>query len=123
MNPVLMTVIFVLSAMSAYAQSQQPNAAKLKGDAENVVKIISGDKLKIQTYCEFADLSDQIEQAIQEQDTQKAKELSEKANEMQRKLGPEFAALADDLKVMDPNSQEGQEIGLILDKLDEFCGD
>lgn len=123
MNPVLMTVIFVLSAMSAYAQSQQPNAAKLKEDAENVVKIISGDKLKIQTYCEFADLSDQIEQAIQEQGTQKAKELAEKANEMQRKLGPEFAALADDLKVMDPNSQEGQEIGLILDKLDEFCGD
>jgi hypothetical protein len=55
----------------------------VKADAQNVVKIISGDKLKI-------DLSDQIDEAIQQQDTQKAKELSQKAEELQRKLGPEF---------------------------------
>ena len=123
MNIVLMVAILVLSAMAAYAQGQQPSAAKLKEDAENVVKTISTDKLKIQTYCEFADLSDQIGQAIQEQDTEKAKELSEKANELERKLGPEFATLADDLKDMDANSQDGQDIGSILDRLDEFCGD
>jgi len=52
----------------------------VKADAQNVVKIISGDKLKI-------DLSDQIDEAIQQQDTQKAKELSQKAEELQRKLG------------------------------------
>jgi len=123
MNIVLMVAILVLSAMAAYAQGQQPSAAKLKEDAENVVKTISTDKLKIQTYCEFADLSDQIDQAIQEQDTEKAKELSEKANELEKKLGPEFATLADDLKDMDANSQDGQDIGSILDRLDEFCGD
>lgn len=123
MNLVPMITIFVLSVMPAYAQGQPPNAAKLKTEAENVVKIISGDKLKIEIYCEFADLGDEIAQAIQEQDTAKAKELSEKANALERKLGPEFAALADDLKDMDPNSQDGQEIGSMLDKLDEFCGD
>jgi hypothetical protein len=45
-----------------------------------------------------------------------------KANQLEKNLGPEFAALADELKNMDPNSQDGQEVGAILDRLDEFCG-
>ena len=52
---------------------------------------------KTQTYCEFADLSDQIGQANEEQDTEKADELSKKADEFERKLGPEFVALAEEL--------------------------
>jgi hypothetical protein len=35
------------------AQGQNPDTAKLKADTENMVKIISGDKFKIQTYCQF----------------------------------------------------------------------
>jgi hypothetical protein len=35
------------------AQAQQPSGAKLKADAQNVVKIISGDKAKTQTYCQI----------------------------------------------------------------------
>jgi len=122
MKKMLMVAISVISAVPLYAQDQ-PNLAKLKADAENVVKIISGDKLKIQTYCEFADLSDQIDQANREQDTEKTEELSQKVDKLGRKLGPEFVGLADALKNMDPNSQDGQEIGSIFDKLDEFCGD
>ena len=122
MNKMLMVAILVISAVPLYAQDQ-PNLAKLKADAENVVKIISGDKLKIQTYCEFADLSDQIDQANREQDTEKTEELSQKVDKLGRKLGPEFVGLADVLKNTDPNSQDGQEIGSIFDKLDEFCGD
>ena len=122
MKKMLMVAISVISAVPLYAQDQ-PNLAKLKADAENVVKIISGDKLKIQTYCEFADLSDQIDQAKREQDTEKTEELSQKVDKLGRKLGPEFVGLADALKNMDPNSQDGQEIGSIFDKLDEFCGD
>jgi len=122
MKKMLMVAILVISAVPLYAQDQ-PNLAKLKADAENVVKIIRGDKLKIQTYCEFADLSDQIDQAKREQDTEKTEELSQKVDKLGRKLGPEFVGLADALKNMDPNSQDGQEIGSIFDKLDEFCGD
>ena len=122
MKKMLMVAILVISAVPLYAQDQ-PSLAKLKADAENVVKIISGDKLKIQTYCEFADLSDQIDQANREQDTEKTEELSQKVDKLGRKLGPEFVGLADALKNMDPNSQDGQEIGSIFDKLDEFCGD
>ena len=105
------------------AQGQQPSAVQLKADAQNVVKIISGDKLKIESYCAFANLSDQIDEAIQEQDTKKAKELSQKAEELQRKLGPEFTALADGLEDMNLNSQDAPEIGSIIGKLDKFCGD
>ena len=123
MKLVLMFAAFVFSVMPAHAQGQQPNSAKLKADAENVVKLIGSDKAKIQTYCQFADVSDAIAQAIHEQDTTKAGELSEKAIDLERKLDPEFAALADELKNMDPKSQDGQEVGMILDRLDQFCGD
>ena len=115
-------VIVLCSVIPACAQGQDSNSANLKADAENVVKIIGGDKAKTQTYCQFANLSDAMAEAIHEQDTTKAQELSEKANELERNLGPEFAALADELKNMDPNSQGGQEVGAILDRLDEFCG-
>jgi hypothetical protein len=122
MNLVLIVVIVAFSVMPACAQGQGTNSGKLKADAENVVKIIGGDKGKTQAYCQFANLSDAIAEAIHEQDTTKAQELSEKANELEKNLGPEFAALADELKNMDPNSQDGQEVGAILDRLDELCG-
>jgi hypothetical protein len=77
MNMMLMVAILVISVMPVYAQDQ-PNVAKLKTDAANVIKIINSDKRKLQTYCEFADLGDQIGQANEEQDTNKAEELSQK---------------------------------------------
>jgi hypothetical protein len=122
MNIVLMVAILVLSTMPLLAQNQ-PDIAKLKADTENLVKIISGDKAKVEAYCEFADLGDQIDEAKDEQDTEKAEELSQKVDELGRKLGPEFVALADALKNMDSNSQNGQEISSIFDKLDGLCED
>jgi hypothetical protein len=123
MNPILVLAILASCTMPAFAQGQQPDTAKLKADAQNAVKIISGDKLKIQTYCEILDLHDQIDDANLNQDTKKATELSEQADELEKKLGPEFSTLADDLKDIDPNSQDGREIGSIIDKLDQLCGD
>ena len=123
MNPMLLVAILAISAMPAYAQGQQPDPAKLKADAQKVVKIISGDKLKIQTYCEILDLDDQIDDAKLNQDTNKAKELSEQADELEKKLGPEFSTLADSLKDIDPNSRDSRDIDSIIDKLDQLCGD
>jgi len=122
MKITLVVAGLVTSAMPGYAQDQ-PSVAKLKADAEKLVKMTSGDKQKTQMYCEFADLSDQIGQANEEQDTEKAEELSKKSDELEKKLGPEFAALADELSKLDPNSEESKEIGSILGKLDELCGD
>jgi hypothetical protein len=122
MNITLMVAILAISTAPAYAQDQ-PNVAKLKADAENVVEIVGSDKHKVKTYCEFAELSDQIGEANDDGDAKRAEELSQKINELGTNLGPEFVALADALKNMDPNSQAGPEVGLIFSKLDAFCED
>jgi hypothetical protein len=122
MNITLMVAILAISTAPAYAQDQ-PNVAKLKADAENVVEIVGSDKHKVKTYCEFAELSDQIGEANEDGDTKRAEELSQKINELGTNLGPEFVRLADALKNVDPNSQAGPEIGLIFNKLDALCED
>ena len=54
----------MIAAVPVCAQAQTPSAAKVtKADAQKVLKIISGDKAKTQTYCEIAKLGDQIEEA------------------------------------------------------------
>ena len=121
MNPILALAILASCTMPAHAQGQQPDAAKLKADAQNAVNIISGDKLKIQTYCEILDLNDQIDDAKLLQDPRQTTELSQQADELKKKLGPEFSTLAD-LKDIDPISQGGRVIGPVIDKLDQLCG-
>ena len=115
----LVAAVLVTSAMPA--QGQQPSADQLKAHAQNAVKIISGDKQKTDAYCELADLTDQFDQAVQEKDTKKAGELSQKGAEMLRKLGPEFATLADGMNSVDLSSQDAREIGSIIGNLGEYC--
>jgi hypothetical protein len=120
--PTTATVIAILaiSAMPVYAQSQQSDTVKLKADAQSLFKIISSDKLKIQTFCEMADLGNQLDQADRAHDTKKAEEVSQKMDELEGKL-PEYTALVDGLMNVDPNSEDGQEVGSIILKLDELC--
>jgi len=103
-----------------HAQGQQPNTAKLKADAQNVVKIISGDKAKIETYRQVVDLGEQLGRADH---SKKSETLSQKIIELEKKLGPEFIALVNGLRDLDPNSRDSQEIGSILEGLDESCED
>ncbi len=123
MNRTLFVVILVVAAIPKYAQAQQPSAAKLKADAQNVVKIISDDEVKTKTYCEIAELSDQADEAAEQQDTKKADELSQKMNQLAGKLGPEYVALIGGLQDIDQSSQDGQEISSILEGLDKLCED
>ena len=115
----LAAAILVISAMPA--QGQQPSADQLKAYAQNAVKNISGDKQKIGAYCELDDLTDQFDQAVEEKDTRKTAELSQKGEELLRKLGPEFAALADGMQSVDLSSQDVREIGSIVGNLSEYC--
>ena len=85
MNRLLILGILIISTAPLFAQAQQPNAAEL---AQKVVSIISGDKVKIQTYCQILDLSDELDQADQQKDRKKTEELSQKINELQKKLAP-----------------------------------
>ena len=88
MNRLLIVAILIIEHLPLYAQGQQPNIAQLKADAQKVVGIISGDKAKTQTYCQIANLGDQIDQANQEKDSKKAEDLSQKINELEKNLAP-----------------------------------
>ena len=112
--------ILIIGTLPLYAQAQQPNAAEL---AQKVVGVIAGNKTKIQTYCQVLDLSDELDQVDQKKESEKAEDLSQKINELQKNLGPEYLALLEALKNVDPNSKDGQEIVSIFDKLDSSCED
>jgi hypothetical protein len=118
MNPRLIGVILMISAAPLHGPDPQPSTVALKADAQNVVKIIRGDKLKTQTYCEIAELSDRMDE---EQDTKKADELSQKIAELEGKLGPEYVALLGAMNDIDPDSKDGQEIGSMFEALDRLC--
>jgi hypothetical protein len=122
MNLMLGVAILTVFPVPVYAQEQRPNVEKLKADAQNVFKIISGDKLKIRTYCEIADLSVQLAQATRKKDSKKVEKLAQNIGELESKLGPEYPALLDGLWSIDPTSRDAKEIGSILDKLDDLCG-
>jgi len=117
----LIVAISLIFAAPLYAQDQQPNTAKLKADAQRVVSIIKGDKVKTQVYCEISDLGEQIGEADQRMDDNKAEALSRQVTELEKKLGPEYFALVNDLNKVDANSPEGQEIESILAPLDDSC--
>ena len=121
MYRLLIVGILIISTMPLSAQGQQPDAAKLKADARNLVGIIGSDKTKTQTYCQIEDLSEQLIQAVQEKDRKKANALAEKIAELYKKMGPEFAALIDIEKHVDLNSRDGQEIASIVASLGESC--
>jgi hypothetical protein len=109
--------ILAISATPLYAQ---PSAVQSKVDPQSVFKMISGDKLKIQTFCKIVDLGNQLDQADQLHDIKKVEEVSRKLDEWEGKL-PEYTALVGGLADVDPNSEDAQEIGSIILKLDEFC--
>jgi hypothetical protein len=114
MNRSLIVTILLLSAEPAYAQDQQSNLVKLKADAQKVVSIIKSDKAKTQVYCEIDDLTEQMGDA----DQKKNQSLSRQITELEKKLGPEYLALVNDV---DPTSPEGQEIESIIAPLDDSC--
>ena len=122
LNGLLIVAILAISTAPLYAQRQQQNVAKLKADARNLVGIIGGDKTKTQTYCQIDDLSEQLNQAVQEKDRKKGEALSQKISELYKKMGPEFAALIDIEKHIDLDSPDGQEIASIVASLGESCG-
>jgi hypothetical protein len=110
--------ILLIVASPIFAQAQETSTAKLKEEAQKVVKIISSDKSKTQTYCDLVKVSNQIEQA---EPNSKADQLYQQMDELAAKLGPEYIALVGELQEMDPDSEGGKEIGSTLEALDKLC--
>ena len=117
----LIVAILAISTSPLYAQGQQPDTAKLKVDARNVVGIIGADKDKTQTYCQIVDLGEQIEQAVQGKDYKKFDELAQKLPELEKKLGPEYLGLLESLRSVNLTSRDGREIVSMFDTLGDSC--
>jgi len=103
-------------AKAAPAAPTTPGAA-----AQKVVKIITTDKAKTQSYCDIGKLGSQIEEAEQRKDMNRIDELNKKMDDMAAKLGPEYVALMSTLEGIDPTSKEALEIGSALETLDKLC--
>ena len=121
LNGLLIVASLVISTWPLYAQCQQQNVAKLKADARNVVGDIANDTAKTQTYCQILDLARQLPRADQENDRKKVKTLSEKINQLQKQLGPQFVTLMNDLGHIDRRSPDGREVALIIESLNQSC--
>jgi hypothetical protein len=132
MNFKMIVVLLGIAAVPVCVQAQAPNLPKASKPAKRApaapvttvaatVKTISGDKAKIQTYCDIGKLGSQIEDAEQKKDMNKIDELNKKRDEMATKLGPEYGALLTRLEEIDPDSQEALEIGSALETLDKLC--
>jgi hypothetical protein len=69
MNVKLVVAILLIPVVPVCAQAQSPSAPKVnKGDAQKVVRIISGDKAKTQIFCDMKKLTEQIEEASAKKD-------------------------------------------------------
>ena len=123
LNGLLIVAILLISTAPLYGQGQQQNVAKLKEDARNAVGTIANDKAKTQAYCQTLDLARQLERADQEKDRKKITVLSEKINQLQKLVGPEFLTLVNILKHLDLNSPDGREIASIIQSLNQSCPD
>jgi hypothetical protein len=135
MNFKLMVAALAIGAVPVCAQAQAPNPPKpskpakaapaapvtTAAAAQKVVKTISGDKAKTQTYCDIGKLDSQIEGAEQKQDLNKIDDLNKKMDELATKLGPEYVALMNRLEDIDPNSKEALEVGSALETLNKLC--
>ena len=143
MNRLLIVGVLLFSTVPLYAQGAQPDAANLKAEARNAVGTIGADKHKTQTYCEILDLERQLadqeenntkkknkkkdkdknkdKNKDKDKDKKKAEALSQKINQLQKQVGPEFVTLDNILKGLDLTSPDGREIALIIQSLNQTC--
>jgi flagellar motility protein MotE (MotC chaperone) len=137
----LIVAALAIAAVPALAQAQAPNPPKSSkptkpakaapaapaapaskaAAAQKLVKTITTDKAKTQTYCDIGKLGDQIEEAEQKKDLKRIDDLNRKMDELATKLGPEYVALMGDLQDIDPSSKEAQDISSTLEGLDKLC--
>ena len=113
-------------AIPALAHAQQggpqPNRPKpTKTDVQNVVQIVTTDKVKTQAYCDLTKLYNQIEAAEQKDDSDTIQTLTKQADGLVANLGPEYLKVIEGLDQVDLTSSEGKEFMSILSGLDKLC--
>jgi hypothetical protein len=122
----LVVAICALAAMPAFVQAKHgdtpPTAPRpAMAQVQKVIQIIKGNKTKLQQYCEIAKLDPQIVEAEQKQDINRLNVLVKRADDLAKKIGPEYVAMLEGLAQIHENSREGKQIVEALDSLDKFC--
>src|SRR6516225_8885250 len=121
----LVAAIFAIAAISALAHAQQsppPRAPKpTKADAQNVVQIVTSDKVKMQAYCDLAKVFDQIQVAREKNDSNTIQALGRQLLPLVDKLGPEYLKVIAGFDQVGLTSTEGEELMSILSELDKSC--
>ena len=117
---------FAFAAIPALAHAQQsspqPKVPKpTKADAQNVVQIITSNKVKTQAYCDLAKVFDQIQVAKEKNDSNTIQALGKQLLPLVDKLGPEYVKVIEGMGQVDLTSDEGVELLSILSELDKRC--
>ena len=121
---VLAVTLFAAVPMVAFAQKDGPATKVPKptiAEAQKLVQTISGDKAKLQAYCDMGKLQDQMEKADQKKDTKALEALGAKADTLAQQIGPEYAKVMDGLEEVDPNSAEGKQYTAVFATLIKQC--
>jgi len=124
----IVAVLFSCAASvagAAYAQSAVTNE-----DAQEVIQAISGDKEKVQAYCDLVKLERHTDATVQGAQSQRQDAADEHnhMNELQKKLGPEFGAMMDEYKDINLSSEQGPRwetdeiVQATLHTLNKLCG-
>jgi flagellar motility protein MotE (MotC chaperone) len=120
-NVKIFVAILLIAAVPAYAQTQSRSTPKT-GDAQKAVTIISGDKAKIQAYCDIQKLALQIEEASKKKDHGKTvNELYQKIRTLEETIGPEYVAWIDGLPDIAKDDQLAAEFVRAITALDRLC--
>jgi hypothetical protein len=127
MNLKLVMAISLIVAIPAAAYAQQKGAPPPRvpkptiAETQKIVQMISGDKAKVQAYCDIGKLQDQMEQAGKKKDNKTIEALGAKIDGLAQQIGPDYVKLMDGLDQVDPNSAEGKQFTAVFDPLDKQC--
>src|SRR5262245_48049559 len=122
MNLKVVVAVLLIAVVPVYAQAQSPSAPKVKkGDAQKVVTIISGDKVKTETYCDIQKLAEQMAEAHEKKDSKTVIGLFQKIEALEKILGPEYAALIDGVQDIAENDQLRAELLSAFEALARLC--
>jgi hypothetical protein len=123
MNLKLAIAISLFAATPALAQAQKVGPAVPKptlAAAQKVAQTIGADKTKLQAFCDLSKLQEQIEET-NEKDTKTIEALSQKADALAEKVGPDYVNLIEGLDEIDPDSAEGKQFGAVFETLSKQC--
>ena len=122
MNVKLVVAILLLPVVPVCAQAQSPSPPKVnKGDAQKVVTIISGDKIKTGAYCDIHKLAKQVAEANEKKDREKVNQLLAEIETLEKTLGPEYVALIKGIQDIAENEQLRAEFLSAFGALARLC--